>query len=243
MPPALSGRLASPPVGPLVPPVPSQLRPLPPPAPSSEAPSKQAPTFPSAPRERSPLPAAVIRLFEEERARAVETAKSQVATAAARAAQATEEAKKAWALVRAGALAQFKADQADAAAKAAVSEKGQAERVLAEAQERERNARRDVEDAFRAAALAPFVPIALEKPAVVFRPVPFTYRLSVLGAKPIAVKVENGTLGRELPTDRGEGGAWIMRCADATRVRVKVGSTDAEVVVRSLPEASPAVRT
>ncbi len=219
------------PAAPLTPAPPTTTRPIEPPA---SAPAKPAP----APRT---LPPGLVRLFEEERAHAVEVASRAVTTANARVTQASAEAKKTWDLVRAGALAQFKADQADAAVRGANAEKAEAEKALAEAQERRRNARRDVEAAFSATASLPtgFELVQATSLLPAFRAVPYTYRLSVLGVDHPTVTVENGSLGRALATGKGEGGAWIVRCLDPSRLRVKVGADEARVVVRPLPSVAP----
>lgn len=223
------------PESPLVPAPPTQTRPLSPPPAAKSGPA------PVAPRARTVSPA-LVRLFEEERAHAVEVAKSNVATAAARVGQTSADAKKTWELVRAGALAQFKADQADAAVRAATSEKADADRVLDEAQERRRNARRDIEAALAATASRPSEGVLVQREVALpsFRPVPYTYRLSILGASQPDVKVEGGTLGRPLAPGKGEGNAWIVRCLDVSKLRVRFGKGEAVVVPRSLPNPKSA---
>lgn len=216
------------PSAPLTPAPPTVTRPIDPP------PAATAKPAPAAPRV---LPPALIRLFEDERTHAVDIATRAVAGATARVTQTTAEAKRTWDLVRAGALAQFKADQADAAARSANTEKAEAEKALSDAQERRRNARRDVEAAFSAVAstASAFSLVQATTPLPAFRPVPYTYRLSILGVGHPQVTVEGGSLGRPLASLKGEGGAWIVRCLDPSRLRVKVGATNAQVVARPLP--------
>lgn len=233
LPPSLGGRV---PFGGQIDPLPS-VEPIAPPPPTETRPIAPPPSNPppASPRRSTPLPASVVRLFEDERARSVETAKAQVTSAAARVAQTSAEAKKTSELVRAGALAQFKADQADAAARSAVAEKADADRALEEAQERRRNARRDLEAAFGASALTPGFEVVALPTVKAFQPVPFTYRLSILGTRKDAPKIVNGTLGRPLPASKGEAGAWIVRCTDPSRLRVLVDAREATVVVHTLP--------
>lgn len=248
-PPALGGRIRMadpmPETAPLIAPPPAEVRPVPtPPKTATVTPPKAQPVKPVTPPRgvSSGAVSTMVRLLEEERARSVEVAKGRLAAATARANQTSSDAKTTADLVRSGALAQVKADQAAAAAKEAASEQVEAQKALDAAQQRQREARRDVEAALKGVAEAtPGMTLAAEKVKVpVYQPLPYTYRLSILGDRlPGVVKLERGTLGRSVPTISGEAGAWIVRCADPSQLHVKVGEQAASVMVRKLPSAVP----
>jgi hypothetical protein len=238
-PPSLVGRIqmSPPPNEPLVPSAPpaTETRPIPNPPPSTPPASKR-------PSKPSPgVVGAMVQLLQDERSRSADLARRQLSLASARVAQTAAEAKKTGDLVRAGALAQFKLTQADAAARDAVAEQAEAQRTLDDAQQRVTEARKDVESVLNAVSELPFSLAQFATPPVAFRPVPFTYRLTVLGATPLAaIQVEGGTLGRVLERGKGEAGAWIVRCQDPSKLRVIVGETETQTIVRSLPRTDPA---
>lgn len=236
---------------PLIAPAPSEIRPAPlapkktPTAPSVSPPAPTpAPKTAPAPRTLSPNAiATMVRLLDEERGRSVETAKRRLAAATARATQTATEAKTTADLVRSGALAQIKADQAAAAAREAATEQADAQKALDDAQQRQRESRKDVEAALKGVAdVGSGMTLAAEKVKIpAYQAVPYTYRLSILGSSlPGPVRVEHGTLGRTIPTLTGEAGAWIVRCADPSQLSVKVGDHAATILVRKLPPAVPA---
>ncbi len=239
-PPSLGGRIQiSPsPSLPLVPSAPptTQTRPIPAPTPVAPPPDKRLPRGPSASTVN-----AMVQLLEDERSRSVEQARRQLSLATARVTQTAAEAKKTSELVRAGALAQFKATQADAASRDAVAEQADAQKTFDDAQRRVGEARRDVESTLSAVSQLPFSLAQFAAPTVAFRPVPFTYRLSVLGTVPLTtIRVEGGTLGRVLERGKDEAGAWIVRCPDPSKLRVIVGESETQTIVRSLPRTEPA---
>lgn len=242
-PPSLGGRIqmTPPPASPLVPTPPpvTQTRPIPTPPPSRLSPSGTPPV--KTPAKPSPaLVTAMVNLLQDERSRSVDQARRQLSLATTRVTQTAAEAKKTADLVRAGALAQFKSTQADAAARDAVGEQADAQKTLNDAQQRVQESRRDVESALNAISELPFSLAQLAIPPTAFRSVPFTYRLSILGSTPIrVVEVEGGTLGRDLTRGSGEAGAWIVRCADPSKLRVKVGAAEMQTIVRSLPRTDP----
>jgi len=239
-PPSLGGRIqmSPPPNEPLVPSAPpaTETRPIPslPPTapPASKRPAKPSPG----------VVGAMVQLLQDERSRSADLARRQLSIASARVAQTAVEAKKTGDLVRAGALAQFKLTQADAASREAVAEQAEAQRTLDDAQQRVLEARKDVESVLNTITELPYSLAELPAPPIAFRPVPFTYRLTVLGATPLAaIHVEGGTLGRVLERGKGEAGAWIVRCQDPSKLRVIVGETETQTFVRSLPRTGPAL--
>ena len=235
-PPGLRGHIFAP-----LPSVP--LTPLPPIAGTPTLPPPTLPKTPtpppaSPPRRVTILPPAVVKLFEDERAHGVEDARRRLAAAATRATQTAAEAKRLWGFVKSGFVAQRQAENADAAAKDALDEQNGAQKALDDAQQRQRNARRDIEAALRVATVpSPFALAQMTTVPRSYQPVPGLYRLSLVGSGPTAIVVQNGVLGRRLPSDGGEAGAWLVRCADPARLRVGVGARPATVVVRTLPES------
>ena len=216
--------------------------------PTQTEPVAPSPTRPASPSSPAPTPRAttvpqsVVRLFEDERARSVDDARRTLIAASARASQTAVEAKRQWGFVKEGFVAQKQAETADAAAKEASGAQADAQKSLEDALRRQRNARHDVEAAFRAVA-AVFSPFALAQrtlPTTSFQALPGAFRLSVLGGAPVTITLQNGTLGRRLPTGPGEAGAWFVRCPDPARLRVGVGDRAATVVIRPLPETTPA---
>ena len=216
--------------------------------PSAPPASKSTPT---APKRGTVLSPAVVKLFEDERARSVDDARRRLAAASARATQTATEAKKQWGFVKDGFVAQKQAENADATAKEAADEQADAQKSLDDAQARQRSARRDVEAALRAVAVSP-VPSEGEGPGILhvaqltlpttsYQPMPGLFRLSVLGAGTVKISVQNGTLGRRLEPSLGEAGAWLVRCLDPAQLRVGVDARPATLVVRTLP--APEVRS
>jgi hypothetical protein len=183
-PPALGGRIRMadpvPNTAPLIAPAPSEIRPAPLPEKKTPmTPPVQAPSPKTAPAPRTLSPSAIatmVRLLDEERARSVETAKRRLAAATARAAQTATEAKTTADLVRSGALAQIKADQAAAAAKDAAGDQADAQKALEEAQQRQRESRRDVEAALKGVAeTSQGMTLAADKVKVpTYQPLPYT---------------------------------------------------------------------
>lgn len=240
-PPSLGGRIemTPPPPTPLTPAAPPQTetRPVPtqPPVTTPPPPARTAPKL------SAPIVSAMVRLLEDERSRSVDQARRQLTLATNRVSQTSAEAKKTADLVRAGALAQFKSTQADTAARDAVAEQADAQKTLDDAQQRVRQARQDVETTLKALAESPFSLAQLPTTPVAFQPVPYTYRLSVLGPDAVTVRLEGGTLGRALERGHGEAGAWIVRCADPSKLRVRIGEVETQTIVRTLPATGPTV--
>lgn len=218
------------PNAPLVPSPPTVTVPIvPKPTPAQPVP---APT----PRRAPALPTAVVRLFEEERARSVDEARRRVAAATARASQAASEAKRLWGFVHDGFVAQKQAENADAATRDAVAAQAEAQKSFDDAQQRQRDARRDVEAALRAVAQGSTMSLVQRiVPLPTYRPIPGLFRLAVLGTAPVSVAIQNGTLNRRLVPERGEAGAWLVKTADPSKLRVGVGTRPATVIVRGLP--------
>ncbi|GEM_PF-5134742 len=239
-PPSLRGQILTPlPISPLSPAPPTQTVPI---DPKPAAPRPSAPAIPSAPSQKiakATIPLAVVRLLEDERSRSAEDARRRLTAAVARAAQTAAEAKRQWGFVKEGFVAQKMAEGADAAARDAAQEQADAQKALDAAQQRQKEARRDLQAAYGAVASADpgFVEASLQKPLPAYRPVPFTYRLSLLGKPSGKPTVENGTLGRTLPAAQNEGGAWIVRCADPSRLKVTIGGQAATLVNHPLPPA------
>lgn len=240
---SIHGNLAPLPSVPITPLPPIQGTPVTPPAavvPTPKKPPVSTPPATVAPTPKRPqtVPPAIVKLFEDERAHSVDDARRRLAAATSHATQAAAEAKRQWSFVKSGFVAQKQAENADAAAKDALDEQSDAQKALDDAQLRQRNARRDIEAALKVASTpSPFTLAQLTTVPKAYQPVPGLYRLSVLGATPVTISVQNGTLGRRLPTDGGEAGAWLVRTPDPTRLRVGVGTRPATVVVRTLPEA------
>ena len=246
MPPSLRGRiLPNLPTAPITPLPPLSGIPSPPvtaPETSPKTPPPKPNPAPVAPTPFSPrgplVPNALVRLFQEERARSVADARDRVSAASTRATATAAEAKRLWGYVKDGFVAQKQAENADAAAKAAISELGEAQKTLDAAQQRQRDARKDIENALRAAQ----TPSGLELvqrtvPSETYQAVPNTYRLSVLGSSPVKITVQNGSVLKTQDLKPGEAGAWLVRCIDPTALRLGVDRKAAKLWIRTLPEA------
>ena len=217
-----------PPVSPLVPPAPEPAKPTEKPAPVASAPVRPRPFT---------VPPAVVRLFEEERGRTVEEARRRQTAASTRAVQTATEAKRLAGYVKDGFVAQKQADAADAAARAANAELAEAQRALDAATARQRDARRDVEAAAKSvASLTAARVVRVPIPTSAYRPLPDTFRLSVLGGgELLRLSLQNGTALKRLAVHPGEAAAWLVRCSDPTRLRVGYGGRATNLLVRPLP--------
>lgn len=243
LPPTLRGGFSSPPPPSL------DLDPLAPANPPPAASEGTAPTAPSpspSPKPSSPSSkpnlSALVRLLEQERAQNVEAAQRALDTAQTAADASAAEAKRQWSYVKEGFVAQKKAEEADARTKSAQAEAARAQKELEDAQGRKRNARRDVERALVAVEAPEGRLAALESPLPVYRPVPYTYRLSIVGTLKGDPTVTGGTLGRALPTTKAETGAWIVRTASPSALKVSLGETLLTLGVHDLPAPAPSKR-
>ena len=231
------------PMRPIMPLPPAQSIPIPGPIAPRTTPSAP-PSKPSTPR-GPVVPNALVRLFQEERARSVDDARRRLAAATARTTSTAADAKRLWGFVKDGFVAQRQAENADAANRTAVAEQAEAQKTLDEAQSRQRDARKDLDAAMRGTSAWTGGMETAQRivPVPMLQPVPETYRLAVLGVAPVTLTLQGGTVLRRVEMQPGEAGAWLVRCVDAGALRVGVGGRAASLLVRRLPLPEAKART